>query len=149
MSRRLRNPNRSNRAEESKVKWLDDAPKPNLQSAVRNYQQAELKYKAGQYVEAARLCGHAIRNNGAEAKYHFLLAMTLTHFAHSMKAAVESFRHAVELDPDNIEYRFQLVEFLKKSGLFNEAFFECEKLLEMAPNDRRITTLLRQIELEK
>jgi serine/threonine protein kinase/ActR/RegA family two-component response regulator len=130
-------------------KWLDAAPLPDKKLASKSYEQAEAKYKADQYMEASRLCGQAIQNNPKDPRPHFLMARSLAHFPHSVKAAIESFREAISLDEENVEYRLQFVEFLRKCALYQQAFEECELLLELAPHDRNISILLRKLELEK
>jgi len=96
-----------------------------------------------------RLCGQAIANNPNEAPYHYLMGLSLTNFPHSVRAAVESFRQAIQLDPNNLEYRLQLVSFLREKSYFQEAYKECGKLLEISPTNREAALLQRQIELER
>jgi len=129
--------------------WIDAAPGPNLKSAAKSYKQAQEKYKGGHFWETIRLCGSAISNNPNEATYHYLMALALMNFPHSVSAAVESFRHAIQLDPENVEYRLQLVTFLKDKSQYKDAHLECELLLQIAPTNHKAAVLMRTIELER
>jgi hypothetical protein len=53
------------------------------------------------------------------------------------------------LDQNNVDYRLQLVTFLKEKNQFLEAYRECEKLLVLSPTNKQAAILMRQIELER
>ena len=129
--------------------WVDAAPQPDKRLARSSYEQAKIRYQKEQLSDASRLVTQAIKNDPTCAEYHFLMAEILSHYKHSAKASVESYRKAVELEPRNVEYRIALVEALRRCSLFVDAYEECEQLLELSPHDRRVALLFRQVELEK
>jgi len=129
--------------------WVDAAPQPDPKIGMKQFKQAQEKFKNGHHWEAVRLCGQAIQNNPTIAPYHQLMAMALMNFPHSMKAAIESYRQAIQLEPTNVEYRIELINFLKDRQQFKEAYLECQKAMELAPGNQQLHLLLRQIELEK
>jgi Tfp pilus assembly protein PilF len=110
---------------------------------------AQQKFKDGHHWEVVRLCGQAIQNNPTVAPYHQLMAMALMNFPHSTNATIESFRQAIQLEPENLDYRIQLVTFLKDRQLYKEAYAECQKTLGAAPGNQQVQLLYRQLELEK
>jgi serine/threonine protein kinase/ActR/RegA family two-component response regulator len=130
-----------------KVEWIDNRPAGNAMEATKYFKLAEEKFKSGQYWDSKQYCLQAIMNNAGEAKYHHLMARCLMRYPHSSKAAEEAFREAIALDVGNIDYRLDLVTFLKDRGHLNAAKKECESILEIAWNDKRARRLLREIEL--
>ena len=129
--------------------WIDSAPQFNSRVAAEKYKRAQEKFATGNYREVIQLCGQAIQNQPAEASYHFLMGQALAKHPHSIKAAIDSFRHAIHLNSENVQYRMELATFLKDKHLYEEAYRECEKILEMSPSNRKAALLLRQIELER
>jgi serine/threonine protein kinase/ActR/RegA family two-component response regulator len=120
-------------------------PRVDPELAEKYYDIAQVNYKAAKYWEVERNCVRAIKSNPAEAKYHYLLALALTHYSHSMQAAEESFRQAIRLDPNHLECRYDLATFLKDQGRWDDAINECDRILDLSPKDSRVLQLRGQI----
>ncbi len=132
-----------------KHKWTQPGPTPNLNAADKHFKLAQEKYKTGRYYEAERHCVDAIRNNPREAKYHHLMALSLAHHPHSIHVVEESFLKAIELNPKSVEYRLDFAGFLKEQKRLDDASEECQKILEISPDNKKANTLLTEIALEK
>ena len=129
-----------------KTKIVEPPRRASSLTTAPTYRTVQEKYDAGKYWEVERLCGLAIRNNPSDSRFHHLMALALSKFPHSLKAAEESFRLAMQLNPTILQYRFDLALFLKDHGRAEDAVFECEGILEMSPGHQEAKSLLKEIE---
>jgi Tfp pilus assembly protein PilF len=118
-------------------------------AADKYFKLAQERYKAGRYYEAERYCVEAIRNNPKEAKHHHLMAISLAHHPHSIHVVEESFVKAIQLAPKQVEFRLDFARFLKNQKRLDKATGECQKILEISPDNEKANTLLMEIALEK
>src|SRR5262249_28014972 len=115
-------------------KWTTPIVPLDLEASVRFYSRALEQFQGGNFWQVERLCVSAIKNNPADARFHHLLALALTHHSHSAKAAEESFRQAIQLQPQNSQYRLDLATFLFNCGSLDSALQECSLMIEMWPS---------------
>src|SRR5207249_5126885 len=95
-----------------KPKIIEPPRRSSSLTTAPTYRTVQEKYDAGKYWEVERLCAQAIRNSPSDSRFHHLMALSLAKFAHSLKAAEESFLLAIQLNPTILQYRFYFASFL-------------------------------------
>lgn len=99
-------------------------------------------YKDGNYVKAAEFFEAAIRNNDTEAIYFSRLATSLINAKRSATRAITHAQRAVDLDPYNVEHKFNLALIFETIGSRTNAQKVYQDILKWdAGNTRALAAL--------
>ena len=85
------------------------------------------------FSEAAERFKKSIKLAPGDARGYFLLGLTYN-LQGQKEPALDLLKHALKLDPDNPEYRYQVGRLLKKIFNYSEALREMNKAVEADPS---------------
>jgi tetratricopeptide (TPR) repeat protein len=108
------------------------AVRPGLGEALRNLGIIALSRK--DVSQAAELLARAVRAEPANPVTHHYLGKAFE-LRRMPDSALSSFRHAVELAPGRVEYRFSLATALQQLGRYPEALAQYDTMLQLAPDN--------------
>ncbi|MCS6885287.1 MAG: DUF4388 domain-containing protein [Acidobacteriota bacterium] len=91
-------------------------------------------YEAGRYGDARMALEKAIRIDPRHGDAHFYLARTLSHAEGTFQLAEQSFRRAIDLEPDNADYYAEFGLFLQRFQLNDQAESLFRACLQLNPN---------------
>ena len=100
--------------------------------------KAKLLFQDGEYKAAGGIFRQLIKDNCADSTVHYLNALLEVMDKHPRKAT-ESFRKAVELEPDYYLYQFKFAEYLFLSGSDYREYLE--KAVSLVPEDPWVLNL--------
>ncbi len=109
--------------------------------AERNAQRAMDAVKEGDWGTAALMYLRAAAGRPDDDKIHERAAFALLMSGTSLRRAAELAQKAVELVPDNVEYRITLVRAMQAANMPDAVRPELEKLRKMAPKDPKVKEL--------
>lgn len=84
--------------------------------AQKAYARGMQFYKESNYIKAIDFFEAAIQNNDTEPNYHARLAMTLIEARKSATRALDAAQKAIDLDPYNLEHKFNLAYIFERIG---------------------------------
>jgi Tfp pilus assembly protein PilF len=116
-----------------------------LKVAEQFFQLAQEKFAEGDYWKVAQLCKQALKNNPTEARYYHLMATAYAQHPRFGKDAEQCFCKALEMDPWNSDYHLDLAVFYFQHHLTKRALSECQKALQIAPQNEKAKRLLSKI----
>lgn len=134
--------------EEEKDGSSDTLTKEDLDSTNNETRAAESFEKGyslltkGDIHNALPLLGRAVNLEDDDAQYHAFYGKALSNEKETHHKAETELRKAVELEPENEEYRLMLAELFIDIGLKVRAKGELSRLLKIAPNNQEAKSLL-------
>lgn len=84
--------------------------------AQKAYARGMQFFKEANYIKAIDFFEAAIQNNDTEPNYHARLAMTLIEARKSATRALDAAQKAIDLDPYNLEHKFNLAYIFEQIG---------------------------------
>jgi tetratricopeptide (TPR) repeat protein len=125
------------------LKWLEKVPATDPRYVDARFRMGLAAYEAGQYSAAAGYFKevavlmplHEVSNNLAAAEDQL-----------NSPPAIDDFRRAVDGDPADVSYLFNLGAALLRRNLFDEARQRLQAVIDHSPNDREADELLAQAE---
>jgi tetratricopeptide (TPR) repeat protein len=125
------------------LKWFERVPgsdprylEARFRMGIAAYQAADYNAAVGYFKEVANIMPlHEVYNNLAAAEEQL-----------DLPAAVDDFRRAVDGDPADISYQFNLGAVLLRHHLFDEAKQKLQAVIDHSPDDAEADELLAQAE---
>jgi curved DNA-binding protein CbpA len=101
-------------------------------------------FKESNFLKAIEFFDAAIQNNDTEAVYHSRLAISLIQAKKSANRAIDAAQRAIELDPYNLEHKFDLATIYETIGSKSNAQKIYEEIVRWdVGNTRALTALAR------
>jgi len=125
------------------LKWLDRVPptdarylEARFRMGIAAYQAGDFSAAAGYFKEVANVMPlHEVYNNLAAAEEQL-----------NLPSAIDDFRRAVDGDPADVSYLFNLGAALLRRNLFDEAKQKLQAVIDHSPDDAEADDLLAQAE---
>lgn len=109
------------------------------------FEQAKQMLEAGQAQDAVTHLQRAVHHAPNEARYHHALGRALAKNRGTIRDAIQAFEKAIQLQPTEALYHAELAMVLQSQSLSVRARKAAEAALRLAPNDRRIRNLAREL----
>lgn len=129
----------SRRSYKSAAVWFSKVEPKDLHYAEASFYSGVAKFRDGDYVSAQGAFDRITKSLPAAEVFNNLGA---TESRLNVSHALVSFRQAVEIDPSQSDYHFNLGYALFKTGQFNEAADRFRAVLERDPSDQMATVML-------
>lgn len=105
--------------------------------AQKAYARGMQFYKDANYVKAIDFFEAAIQNNDADPNYHARLALALIEARKSATRALDAAQRAIDLDPYNLEHKFNLAYIFEKIGSKTNARKVYDEILKWDAGNER------------
>ncbi len=109
------------------------------------FEQAKQMLEEGHVQEAVTQLQRAVHHAPNEGRYHFALGRALAKNRGTIRDAIQAFEKAIQLQPKEALYHAELAVVLHSQSLSVRARKAAEAALRLAPNDRRIRNLAREL----
>lgn len=106
-------------------------------------------FKEGNFAKAIEFFEAAIQNNDTEGIYHARLASALIQARKSATRAIDAAQRAIDLEPYNLEYKFNLAIVFEAIGSKTNAKKIYEEILRWEPGNPRATMALEAMRKNK
>jgi tetratricopeptide (TPR) repeat protein len=106
-------------------------------------------FKEGNFAKAVEFFEAAIQNNDTEGIYHARLAASLIQARKSATRAIDAAQRAIDLEPYNLEYKFNLAMVFEAIGSKSNAKKIYEEILRWEPGNARATMALNALKKNK
>lgn len=106
-------------------------------------------YKEGNFAKAIEFFEAAIQNNDAEGIYHARLASSLIQARKSATRAIDAAQRAIDLEPYNLEYKFNLAIVFEAIGSKSNAKKIYEEILRWDAGNARASIALEALKKGK
>lgn len=106
-------------------------------------------YKENQFVKAIDFFEAAIQNNDTDPNYHARLALALIQARKSASRAIEAAQRAIDLDPYNMEHKFNLAFVFETIGSKTNAQKVYEEILKWDAGNIRATAAMKELKNKK
>ncbi|MCE5231322.1 DnaJ domain-containing protein [bacterium] len=130
------NPSDANRRDQGAQRQLGVTPEKTA-IAQKAYARGMQLYKEGNYAKAIDFFEAAIQNNDAEAVYHARLATSLIEARKSATRAIDAAQKAIDLDPYNLEHKFDMAYIFERIGSKTNALRVYEDILRWDAGNHR------------
>ncbi len=116
-----------------------------IQIAQKAYAKGMQLYKDGNFIKAIDFFEAAIQNNEAEAIYHARLAAALIEARKSATRALSAAQRAIDLDPYNMEHKFNLAMIFTRIGSKSNAMRIYEEIMRWDNGNLRAQQALAEL----
>lgn len=106
-------------------------------------------YKEGNFAKAIEFFEAAIQNNDAEGIYHARLASAMIQARKSATRAIDAAQRAIDLEPYNLEYKFNLAIVFEAIGSKSNAKKIYEEILRWDAGNARASIALEALKKNK
>jgi predicted Zn-dependent protease len=121
------------------VTWLQKVPASQPRYADARFDMGLAAYRVGDYAAAANYFRELVKTFPLNEVYNDLGA---AENQLSLPVAIDEFRHALDGDPNDLVYQFNLATALLRSNYFEEAAKRLQTLVQESPDDEEAASLL-------
>ena len=130
---------------QQKKKQTSEAQLSPDQQVTQLYERAKAAFKQSDMGQVVYCMEWVLRLGAEKAIYHALLGQALAVTPGKLRAAEESFKKAIQLDPTNPDYYIHLGVVYKKGGMKSRALAQFQEALKWNPGNKQAQEEIQKI----